>query len=178
MAAHVIEATEEDVDEIVAIHVASWHQAHGVSFPAERLSLGSDEDQRRSEWMKWFSLSDRPSRGTWVARDGDQIVGFTSVDGAEDDDLDPERVGDLYELYVLPEWWGKGVGRDLLERATTHLVTNEFSEAVLWVLEKNLRARRFYDKHGWSRDGSDEYVDWLQARKLRYRTCLPRRSNC
>ncbi len=76
---------------------------------------------------------------------------------------------------MLPEWWGLGVGRDLLDSATTHLVASGFSEAVLWVLEKNLRARAFYEKHGWSQDGHDGYVDWLQARKLRYRTRLPLR---
>ena len=63
-----------------------------------------------------------------------ELVGFVAFDRSE-----------LHALYVLPEQWGHGVGARLLAAAG--------GVSVLWVLEGNARARRFYEQHGWEPDG-------------------------
>jgi RimJ/RimL family protein N-acetyltransferase len=47
-------------------------------------------------------------------------------------------------------------------------------DAVLWVLEDNPRARRFYEREGWALDGErkeDEYLGFRVA-EVRYRIAL------
>ncbi len=166
-------ATGRDATHIADVHVRAWRASLNGIFPEEELRLGPDEKRRRQEWRDWFS-SDNGSRGTWVAQAGDRIVGFSSSAEPEDADLDPARVGDVHELYVLPEMWGQGIGSPLLQVAVDHLTASGFSAAVLWVLEKNVRARAFYEARGWVADGADDCVEWLQARKLRYRLTLER----
>ena len=49
-------------------------------------------------------------------------------------------------------------------------------EAVLWVVPGNTRARRFYERHGWTSDGVErpiEVADGVSVPELRYRRSLP-----
>ena len=50
----------------------------------------------------------------------------------------------LEKLYVDPEAQNRGVGTALLDEAKA-LRPEGF---VLWVFQKNVRARRFYERHG------------------------------
>jgi RimJ/RimL family protein N-acetyltransferase len=54
-----------------------------------------------------------------------------------------------------------------------------YAAAVLWVLDDNPRARRFYEKHGWSPDGATKTGRHLgvDTAEVRYRISLvgPRR---
>jgi GNAT superfamily N-acetyltransferase len=70
----------------------------------------------------------------------------------------PER-GELWMINLEPEAWGKGLGRELLEQATDELRTAGYEEAVLWVLDANARARRFYEIAGWAADGTAKRED-------------------
>ena len=74
------------------------------------------------------------------------VLGFASVGPSRDE----RGIGELYALYVDPEHWSTGAGRALMTRAEARLVT-EYAEATLWVLEDNPRARRFYERAGWTR---------------------------
>jgi len=60
----------------------------------------------------------------------------------------------LFAIYVHPEHWGTGVGRTLIESGEDELRTLGHEEAILWVLDDNPRARRFYELAGWSVDGA------------------------
>ena len=46
-----------------------------------------------------------------------------------------------------------GVGRMLMAEARRRLAEDGFSEAILWVLQGNDRARSFYEREGWEPDG-------------------------
>jgi GNAT superfamily N-acetyltransferase len=78
-------------------------------------------------------------------------------------------------IYVLSSLWGQGVGRLLMAAAVSALVDEQFSEATLWVLEGNARARRFYQAAGWNADGAakDGAVGGVSIHELRYRRALP-----
>jgi ribosomal protein S18 acetylase RimI-like enzyme len=67
----------------------------------------------------------------WVAERYGRIVGFAVIQGDE-----------LTHLYVEPEEHGRRVGTALLD-----LVKQERPEGFrLWVFQKNLRARQFYER--------------------------------
>ena len=68
------------------------------------------------------------------------------------------REGWLDGLYVVPESWGNGLAGRLHDEALRLLAADGSTSARLWVLEDNERARRFYERRGWRRDGSERVV--------------------
>jgi ribosomal protein S18 acetylase RimI-like enzyme len=102
-----------------------------------------------------------------VAEDAtDTIVGIAAVGP---DRADPTR-GELQMINVAPDAWGRGVATPLLRSAERELLETGFREAILWVLESNLRARRFYEREGWSADGTmkEEERPGFTLRQVRY----------
>ena len=80
---------------------------------------------------------------------GGQIVGYAGV-GPERDTAAPDNIGELYALFVHPDWWGSGVGRLLTDAAIADLRAAGCTEVWLWVLEVNHRARTFYRHYGFT----------------------------
>lgn len=66
----------------------------------------------------------------------------------------------LHSLYVLPEYWGKGVAETLIADGVARIAATGAKEARLWALEHNARARRFYEKHGWRLNGTTRVVEY------------------
>jgi GNAT superfamily N-acetyltransferase len=64
----------------------------------------------------------------------------------------------LETLYVMPEFWNRGVGSRLHDLALDRLRETNFEEASLWTLAENHRARTFYEKRGWSLTGPTRVV--------------------
>lgn len=81
----------------------------------------------------------------WVADHHGAIVGFAAFDGTQ-----------LHHLYVLPGAQGAGAGARLLD------VAMEAGVRELWVYAENARARRFYERHGWTLVPGSEMTgeDW------------------
>ena len=83
--------------------------------------------------------------------------------------------GEIASLYVLPTEWRRGTGRRLGERALAEARERGFAEVMVWVLETNSRARRFYEALGFRPDGESKiflerpYASW---RELRYRRAV------
>ena len=75
-----------------------------------------------------------------------------SSGGSRDDKAKPGE-GEVYAIYVLPDCWSRGIGRNLLAHAERDLVTGGYSEAILWCFAANQRAREFYERAGWHHDG-------------------------
>ena len=111
-----------------------------------------------------------PAHLVLVAEEDGRVVGFASS-GATRDDGEPPRTGELYTIYVLPERWGTGSGRDLMRAAVGRLRGRGFERALLWVLEDNPRARRFYERAGWAADGARKAEErfGVRAPEVRYR---------
>jgi ribosomal protein S18 acetylase RimI-like enzyme len=85
-----------------------------------------------------------------VAVEDGTVIGFVYV-GPSGEGL--PGVGDLEALHVDPAHQGKGVGERLLDAGLELLAQQGFSSYVLWVLEGNERAIRFYVHRGWRPDG-------------------------
>lgn len=79
--------------------------------------------------------------------------------------------GEVVSLYLLPEYVGKGCGRQLLEAACDALAARGFQDVYLWVLEENDRARRFYERFGFHDAGviHDVRIGGKPLRELQYR---------
>jgi GNAT superfamily N-acetyltransferase len=167
------EATPADARGIAVVHVASWRAAY-KGLMADKILDGLSVDRRE---LNWFAeLSDpRELSGCAVAEKDAAIVGFASWGVPEDpDDRSADETGELHAIYLAPQVWGQGIGRQLMERAVEGLRAAGFSQAVLWVVEGNERSRRFYDLAGWSLDGGrkTECMPGIEAPAVRYRITL------
>ncbi len=56
--------------------------------------------------------------------------------------------GEIVSIYFLPDYMGKGYGTHLLKKCIEDLKALGYDKILLWVLEDNLRARKFYEKNG------------------------------
>jgi ribosomal protein S18 acetylase RimI-like enzyme len=157
----------DDAEAIARVHVQTWQGAYAHVFPAD--ALGSISIERRAQ--HWRSLLSHSST-TLVAEAEDEVVGFASVGPSQD--ADGAGVGELYAIYVDPDHWHAGVGRELAVAADESLRALGFSEATLWVLEDNPRARHFYEAGGWRVDGTARTGTHLGVgtREVRYRKAL------
>jgi RimJ/RimL family protein N-acetyltransferase len=98
------------------------------------------DDAVRERW--------RAFRGVVLVAEQDAIaVGLAAIDACW-----------LHGLYVVPEAWGTGIALALHDAALDALP--DCAEVKLWVLEENRRARRFYEKHGWRRNGESRVVEY------------------
>jgi GNAT superfamily N-acetyltransferase len=79
-------------------------------------------------------------------------VGFVAFGPAEGQPKEL-KLGEVYAIYLEAAYWGHGYGRSLFHAATEALHRAGFNGAVLWVLDTNVRARRFYERAGWTTDG-------------------------
>jgi GNAT superfamily N-acetyltransferase len=61
----------------------------------------------------------------------------------------------LWQLFVRPPWWGKGVAPRLHEAAVTEMRARGFERARLLTPSLHARARRFYQRRGWSPTGEE-----------------------
>ncbi|OPG08397.1 GNAT family N-acetyltransferase [Microbispora sp. GKU 823] len=88
----------------------------------------------------------------------------------------PKRRTEISAIYLSAEVWGAGVGRRLMAAALDSLAAAGYEQATLWVVDGNMRARRFYERGGWRPDGAvqrDE-SDGFPLTEVRYRRALRR----
>jgi len=162
------EATVADADAIGRVQVETWRTAYAGLLPRETIDA-FDVGARQAMWREGLARTPQPGSATFVALVEDEVVGFSTVGASYSED----GTGELYAIYVDPSRWGSGAGRALIERAEASLRESGFASALLWVLEGNERAERFYRAAGWEHDGEKE-DDFQGATviELRYRKRL------
>ncbi len=161
------DTTASDARAIAEVHVASWRWAYRDELATEFLD-GMSVDDREREWGRWLAPY-QPGAGTLVVEGHDRVVGFCSFGPSRDDDA-TERTAELLTIYLLPEVAGRGVGRDLFASAVDRLGAFGYDRGTLWVMASNDRSRRFYERAGWSWDGttSEHRFDCANVPIVRY----------
>jgi GNAT superfamily N-acetyltransferase len=174
-------ATLADVTEIAMIHVRSWQAAYRGLMPQDHLD-GLDPAARAVRWQQNLAALDWSVSGVLVvtvgsetASAGPRIAGFAGYWPTRDDDDDPAHTGEVAAIYLHPDAWGQGLGRQLMTATLVNLAAAGYREATLWVLRDNARARRFYSQAGWAADGGTKTddLDGFPLLEVRYRRPLP-----
>ena len=78
--------------------------------------------------------------------EGGDVVGFAA--GGPEREGDRTYRGELYAIYLLQEHQNRGLGRHLVSAVARRLLDDRFSSMLVWVLEDNRRACRFYESLG------------------------------
>jgi ribosomal protein S18 acetylase RimI-like enzyme len=159
-------ALVEDAALTAAIRVEGWQTAYRGQLPDQLLdSLSIEFDTIRFADHVGHLAADRR---VWVAEADREVVGFASTGPSRDGDA-PEA-GEVYAIYVRPDRCGNGIGTRLLAHAATDLADRGYRRAVLWTLETNVPAQRFYERAGWRADGSKkrDLLDGFELDEVRY----------
>ena len=142
-------ALESDAAALASVHVTAWQEAYSGLLPSEMLSR-LDVADRAERWASIIASFSRENAGSaFLAVEPDGAKGFVSVSRQRDQALaDRGYSAEITAIYVLESAQRKGVGRALLREAATHLRQSGHNAAALWVLERNSKARCFYEALG------------------------------
>ncbi|WP_435300441.1 GNAT family N-acetyltransferase [Timonella sp. A28] len=158
------DAKFDDAETIARIHTLSWQQAYAGYVPAAYLKSLTPE----TKTPVWEGILQRDDTTVLVAENSGRLLGFVSIGPAPDEDAEPQDLC-LYTMYLDPEAWGRGVAKQLMS-AVNALVPSG-AALTLWVFDKNERARRFYEHHGFKLDGVEKLEEFAgeYLLELRYR---------
>jgi ribosomal protein S18 acetylase RimI-like enzyme len=140
-------ALPSDARAIADLHVRTWQSTYRGIVPDAYLDALSVDERATL-------LRDSITRGSpeiWVASCESMITGWIAFGPSRDPDGKP-MVGEIEAVYVSPEHWSTGTGRELWNIARARLVERGFASVTLWVLEQNERATRFYRAAGFMAD--------------------------
>ena len=138
--------TPEEVEGKSLVHWQTWREAYDDLLP--------EEFQETMTLEKCRFFSQKYPENTLIAMDGKKVVGFISYGNFCDEAI---QAGEIIALYVLKDYYGKGVSEQLMHAAFVAL--DHFSEIYLWVLKDNKRAIAFYQKMGFTFDGQEKILD-------------------
>ncbi|GAA5210465.1 GNAT family N-acetyltransferase [Streptomyces thinghirensis] len=162
------EMTLADCDRVSAIRVRGWQTAYRGLVPQpylDRLDVSEDAARRRDLFAR------APDHVVnLVAEDaGGEVVGW-ACHGPYRDGEQLTADAELYALYVDAGRFGTGVGQALLGESVRRCTAAGHARMLLWVLEGNARARRFYERSGFRADGTEEpfEVDGVAVPEVRY----------
>ena len=145
----------DDFDAIGNIYVQSWRTAYQGIVPKGYLE--------ELESSQWTPILHNHEYETYVICDEGNYVGVSSIGPARDEQM--TAWGEITSFYLLPEFFGKGYGKQLLAHIIDVFADKGYMNMYLWVLEQNIRAQRFYEKHGFFRD-SDEALVTIAGKEL------------
>lgn len=146
-------ATIDDARSIAEVHIASWTAAYADILDLDNLPHPLDVNEREAAWRDRIPrVSDEGFR-TWVAELDGRICGYAFTKPTEDEDLNPVEIAELKALYLHPDYFERGIGKALHDRAVAGVRNQGFLQATLWVLDENARAQHFYRREGWKPDG-------------------------
>jgi ribosomal protein S18 acetylase RimI-like enzyme len=141
-------ATAVDIPALARVHVASWQAAYRGIMPDQFLD-GLSVARSETAWREMLALA---SQTNLVCELDQEVVGFAACGPTRDFDQDPAITAELYAIYFVPAHWSKGYGHALWQRVRDELIESGYQKVTLWVLEANARARRFYEREGFTLD--------------------------
>lgn len=153
-------SSTDDKLSISKIYAESWKYAYRGMIPQDYLDSISE-----GQWVSYLS---NPDRKTLLCLENDIMIGTSSFSNSRSEQF--EGWGEIISIYLLPEYIGKGYGKQLIEFAVLELKKLGYDNIFLWVLEENSKARRFYEKAGFI--STDDYINarvgGKEVKEIRY----------
>jgi GNAT superfamily N-acetyltransferase len=148
-AVRIRDAAPGDGDVLAELHARSRAAYYGAG--GHEVAAVADA-QYRETWRKMVA---DPRLAVLVAVLGDDVVGVLTLDanGVFPTNAPHEMRVRLVGIFVEPAHWSSGVGSALMARfVSIARQADAVGEVDVW--ERNTRAICFYERHGWTRDGT------------------------
>jgi GNAT superfamily N-acetyltransferase len=164
------EMSESDIEGVARVRIQGWRYAYPGMVPREVLD-GLSAARFAAGLRR--ALPDEPPGRVHLVADGEGVgvVGWShfgpyrpveELGEGKPDEGDGDGAtswGELYAIYVLPEFIGVGIGRALMRATLDGLADGGHEGARLWVLRGNAPSRRFYERAGFAHDGAENVLD-------------------
>ena len=134
-------AEARDAEAITAVHDAAWRYAYDGMIPAKELNRII---ARRG--ARWWDRAIRRGTAILVLELGSVVCGYATIGPNRARNL--SQKGEVYEIYMKPEYQGIGLGTRLFLAARRELARFGFETVVVWALADNDGACRFYRNAG------------------------------
>lgn len=151
MLCNVRKAVKSDSKDLANIIVESWRSVYTDLIPKDEIIRFLDKERRQKQFARF------------IEDDEIVLIGFYDeipcglVFANKDNDEDLENCGVIYSIYLLEEYWGKGLARKLMDMTINILKEYGCDKVCLWVYEENKRAISFYEKNDFLYDGNKKY---------------------
>ena len=146
--------TDAEIRGKAYVHWRCWHEVYAGMVNQAYLDQMTLEKYEEKAFLWTDNLL--------VAKDAGRVIGFV---GYGEQGQDHPASGEIFALYLLPEYWGAGIGLRLMEAALEQMKGSP--EICLWVFKENRRAIRFYRKCGFHEDGTEHTVPGIEAAGVR-----------
>jgi GNAT superfamily N-acetyltransferase len=155
------------VGAMVELQLDSWREGFVPILPsAFRLPDAESFRPRLAEALRGEGVH------STLAFERGRLLGWVTHGVNRDRDAGPYD-GEVRSIFVHPDAWRTGVGSALLEHALEGLAAEGYRAATLWSFAGNERANRFYEHHGFARDGGEQRREFSAgALEVRYRRAL------
>lgn len=162
LAIDIRKAEPRDADAIAAVHHDAWMGAYAGIIPHR--ALARMINRRGGDW--WAGAI-RRAASVLVVEIGGTIAGYATIGRNRARQL-PQQ-GEIYELYLKPEYQGVGIGSRLFSAARRKLAAHGLNGMVVWALEENQNAVAFYTGAG-GRDVAEgvEVFDQRALKKIAF----------
>jgi ribosomal protein S18 acetylase RimI-like enzyme len=130
-------AEAPDALALASIHNDAWRNAYQGIIPGPELDKLIN---RRGG--KWWDGAIRQGSRISILTFGDTVAGYANYGRNRTRSLTYD--GEIYELYLRPEFQGLGFGRRLFTAARRDLAQSEIRSLVVWALSDNESAVKFY----------------------------------
>jgi Acetyltransferases len=130
-------ALPEDARDYAHCRISCWQSAYKGIIDDEYLSAMSVEEKKYVEKYK-TSLINPGICEYYCVMYSQKMIGFLIID---------MRDCDIWAIYLVEEFRGKGYGKEVMDFAVTRLKPKAKKEISLWVFEENTAARRFYERY-------------------------------
>jgi ribosomal protein S18 acetylase RimI-like enzyme len=130
-----------DAHEIADVHDAAWRDAYRGIIPGRELE--KMVARRGPKW--WHTAIVRGTRLSVLEFD-DSIAGYASYGRNRVPSL--PYGGEIFELYLAPEFQGVGFGHRLFDAVRRDLAHHGHTTTLVWALADNERALSFYRRLG------------------------------
>lgn len=140
-----------DTKSLANIIVESWKSAYSNIIPEDEIAKFLDKQRRQQQFERFIKDEEIVLIGFY-----DEIpCGLVFANKDNDEQL--KECGSIYSIYLLEEYWGKGLATKLMDVVISILKEDGCKQVSLWVYEVNVRARKFYEKCGFTFDGNKKH---------------------
>lgn len=149
-----IQVNDTNVSELGRVHSVAWQSSHKGIVTDEFLYSFTPERQTN------FFIEEitHTSKLFYLAYVDNNPIGMISLN------LSPENenqdVGEVISLYIIPEYQRRGFGSEIMNFAINSLKYHEKKSIFLWVMNVNVKARKFYENYGYKYSGIEKDLNF------------------